>query len=687
VVFRVVFSAAVSDFTAADVTLGGTAPGALIAAVAPVGSDGTTYDVSVSGMTGAGTVTASIAAGMAHSAAGKPNAASTSTDNSVIYAVGTPAVSGLTVVENTASNQNGLLEPTDMLRATWTATGYGGIVSQVVKVDGATIGIAIKTGAAPNSYYVGIGGWAAGNHTVEVTATDSLGLTTTATHTFAVVAPPAPVIANLTVVENTNSNHNGVLESTDMLRATWTATASAAIVSQVVKVDGKTITTSIKAGATAGSYYVGIGGWALGDHTVEVTTTDANGQFTTVSQSFTVVPPPAPVVSAATVVENTNSDRDGLLEPTDMLRLNWTATASAAITSQVVKVDGKTITTSIKAGATAGSYYVGIGGWALGDHAFEITVADANAQTTTFTGAFTVVAPPPATVTNLTVVENTASNQNGLLEPTDMLRATWTASGHGAIVSQVVRVDNTTTIAFPVKTGAAPNTYYVGLGGWPLGDHTVTVTVTDASGQTATATHTFTVVSPLTLAAPAAAKASAVAIAEADLDAIARAAVVRMAASTGNSQTAARLSDVAVRVANLPEGILGLASDATIWIDDDASGYGWYIDATPYDDSEYTWTASTSMTAVANAAVDRADLLTAVMHEMGHVLGYEHADSTSLMAAALPLGERRLLDANATAMKVMAAADNLAAARSAGAAAVDDLFAAWNDEDDKPSWL
>jgi len=209
----------------------------------------------------------------------------------------------------------------------------------------------------------------------------------------------------------------------------------------------------------------------------------------------------------------------------------------------------------------------------------------------------------------------------------------------------------------------------------------------DASGQTATATHTFTVVSPLTLAAPAAAKASAVAIAEADLDAIARAAGVRMAASTGNSQTAARLSDVAVRVANLPEGILGLASDATIWIDDDASGYGWYIDATPYDDSEYTWTASTSMTAVANAAVDRADLLTAVMHEMGHVLGYEHADSTSLMAAALPLGERRLLDANATAMKVMAAADNLAAARSAGAAAVDDLFAAWNDEDDKPSWL
>ena len=41
------------------------------------------------------------------------------------------------------------------------------------------------------------------------------------------------------------------------------------------------------------------------------------------------------------------------------------------------------------------------------------------------------------------------------------------------------------------------------------------------------------------------------------------------------------------------------------------------------------------------AAAGRADLLTTVMHEMGHVLGYEHSEENDLMGAVLPLGERR----------------------------------------------
>ena len=90
--FTVVFSEAVTDFATGDVTLGGTA-GANTAAVT---GSGMTYNVAVSGMTGAGTVIASIAAGVAHDNAGNGNAASTSTDNTVTYDValsGTPTVS------------------------------------------------------------------------------------------------------------------------------------------------------------------------------------------------------------------------------------------------------------------------------------------------------------------------------------------------------------------------------------------------------------------------------------------------------------------------------------------------------------------------------------------------------------------------------------------------------------------
>jgi hypothetical protein len=82
--FTVVFGAPVSDFTASDVTLSDTGPGTLVAAVT---GSGTSYDVAVTGMTGGGIVTASIAAGRAHDANGAPNAASTGTDNSVTMAV------------------------------------------------------------------------------------------------------------------------------------------------------------------------------------------------------------------------------------------------------------------------------------------------------------------------------------------------------------------------------------------------------------------------------------------------------------------------------------------------------------------------------------------------------------------------------------------------------------------------
>jgi hypothetical protein len=82
------FSEAVTGFTAGDVTLGGTAgPTTAIVSGGP-----TIYQVSVSGMTSDGTVTASIAAGVAADAAGNPNTASTSTDNVVGYDGTVPTV-------------------------------------------------------------------------------------------------------------------------------------------------------------------------------------------------------------------------------------------------------------------------------------------------------------------------------------------------------------------------------------------------------------------------------------------------------------------------------------------------------------------------------------------------------------------------------------------------------------------
>ena len=76
--FTVTFSEAVTGFTGSGVTLsGGTATGTLSRYGDTSGTAGTTYNVAVSGMTGPGTVTATIDAGKVHDAAGNANMAAT----------------------------------------------------------------------------------------------------------------------------------------------------------------------------------------------------------------------------------------------------------------------------------------------------------------------------------------------------------------------------------------------------------------------------------------------------------------------------------------------------------------------------------------------------------------------------------------------------------------------------------
>jgi Calx-beta domain/Bacterial Ig-like domain len=83
VVFDVHFTENVTGFTGTDVSFAGsTVSGTLVASVSGSGKD---YTVNVTGMSGVGTVVASIPAGGAVDAAGNTNTASSSTDNSVLF--------------------------------------------------------------------------------------------------------------------------------------------------------------------------------------------------------------------------------------------------------------------------------------------------------------------------------------------------------------------------------------------------------------------------------------------------------------------------------------------------------------------------------------------------------------------------------------------------------------------------
>jgi hypothetical protein len=122
-------------------------------------------------------------------------------------------------------------------------------------------------------------------------------------------------------------------------------------------------------------------------------------------------------------------------------------------------------------------------------------------------------------------------------------------------------------------------------------------------------------------------------------------ALARLSAAGVSPGLLQALGSARFEVGRLPDGVLGETDTATdtVLISSDAAGHGWFVDGTPLADEEFApgVPGSPLVALPGSPAAGREDLLTTVLHEMGHLAGSPDGGA-GLMAGALVLGTRNL---------------------------------------------
>ncbi len=453
--FTIVFSEAVTGFSAEDITING-GTGATVLSLTQV-SD-TVYTLVVSGMTSDGYVTPVIAAGTVTDSEGNANQASDSSDAAVLYDHTAPTVT-LSVAR---------LVNFSKLSGSGTATDSGSGVA-----DGTTAYLDIDTNNDGDftdagdirSYVVGVlsGGklavttpWSIpdGTYRLRTRVSDAAGNEgVSATSIMTVSTHPA--ISKIVVTAKT---------SADKTTITWNeAGGSYTLGKATLTIDGKAVSVTQKStGKTTATFsYAGV--LKAGKHTYTITGTDSKGQKSSYTDTFTVAAT-TPVISKVSA-KATTSDK--------ATTISWTVADIDGVGKVQVSIDGgAAITIARKSGSTTSANFVYSGMLTAGPHTYKITAVDATGKAATpYSGSLKVTATTP-TIKNAKVTAKTSGDNTVIA---------WTVYDYDKVKSTTLKIDGIKMTSGITQSGSVETINYTYAGKLTAGKHTYTIDAADAA--------------------------------------------------------------------------------------------------------------------------------------------------------------------------------------------------------------